>query len=144
MAEEGARNEIVKAFKLRGLKVTPQRLAVVRALLEMSHPTADEVYKAVRREHPYISLATVYRTLKTLSKSGLVKEVCLPNGATRYDANIKPHANIVCVNCGKIIDYEDENLSSIVERVVRGAELSGFRVLGFRLDIDVYCDECRV
>jgi Fur family peroxide stress response transcriptional regulator len=139
----GRSDEIIRAFRIRGLKVTPQRVAIVKALLEIGHPTAEEVYEAVKKEHPYISLATVYRTLKTLSRSGLVKELCLPNGATRYDSNIKPHVNIVCVGCGRIVDYESEDVEGVVSRIADKIKTSGYKVLGFRLDVDVYCDSCR-
>jgi Fur family peroxide stress response transcriptional regulator len=137
--------KIVEAFKVRKLKITPQRIAIVKALSRMDHPTAEEIYEEVRKEQPYISLATIYRTLKLLINAGLVKELCLPDGVIRYDTNIKTHINLVCVNCGKIIDIDvDEYIDKLTEKIKESIEGRGFKIVGYRFDIDVYCDNCMV
>lgn len=77
-----------------GLRNTPQREVIYRALLEKrDHPTADEVYSRVRAEMPSISLATVYNCLETLVQCDLVRQVNFERGPTRYCPNLRPHAH---------------------------------------------------
>ncbi len=137
--------KIVEAFKVRKLKITPQRIAIVKALNRMDHPTAEEIYEEVKKEQPYISLATVYRTLKLLINAGLVKELCLPDGVIRYDTNINPHINVVCVNCGRIFDVDiDHYVETFMDEIGKAVSGKGFRVVGFRFDVDVYCENCSI
>src|SRR5260370_39971460 len=83
-----------------GLAVTPQRLAIIRALLSSpEHPRAEKVYALVRRQHPHISLATVHRTLETLCEIGEARKVTPLHDSARYDGNVTPHHHVVCVKC---------------------------------------------
>ena len=80
-------------------------MAIVREVFSRSHPTVGEVYESVRRQFPTIGLQTVYNTLHTMTKRGLVSELPF-SSAVRFDANMHPHANLVCRNCGQIEDVE--------------------------------------
>lgn len=92
----------------RGYRVTSQRLGIYEYLLSCkSHPTADQIYKAVRRRFPMISLATVYRTLELLSRLGLVTQLGLAGQRSRYDGNPKVHVNLLCKRCQRIEDLEE-------------------------------------
>src|SRR5580704_301339 len=124
-----------------GLAVTPQRLAIIKALLTSAeHPRADTVCEIVRREHPHISLATVHRTLETLCEIGEARKVTMLHDSARYDGNLAPHHHVVCVRCRRIRDIEISGL----ERVIDGnAALKGFRPLGWSLEIQALCDNCR-
>ena len=87
------------------MAVTPQRLAVLRALLESGdHPRADRIYARVRREHPHISLATVHRTLERLCDVGEASKVTPLHETARYDGNTRPHHHVVCVRCKRVED----------------------------------------
>jgi Fur family peroxide stress response transcriptional regulator len=123
-----------------GLAVTPQRLAIIKALLTSAeHPRADTVYEAVRREHPYISLATVHRTLETLCEIGEARKVTMLHDSARYDGNLTPHHHVVCVKCRRVRDIEIPEL----EQVLRGrAAIGDFKVLGSSLEIQALCSEC--
>jgi Fur family peroxide stress response transcriptional regulator len=92
--------------RAKGLKVTPQRTAVYEALLRTDrHPSAEVVYRQVRRRHPSISLDTVNRTLLTLSEIGLAFAVEGSGDARRFDANLAVHQHFKCVKCRRIIDF---------------------------------------
>jgi Fur family peroxide stress response transcriptional regulator len=123
------------------LRLTPQRLAVVRAVLTRNHPTVNEIYAAVRAEFPTLALATVYSTLHALGERGLVRPLPFGN-AVRYDVNLRPHANLVCLQCGQIADLEsgEDVLRLLRERA--GREV-GFRLQQERIDLYGVCRTCQ-
>jgi Fe2+ or Zn2+ uptake regulation protein len=88
-----------------GLRLTPQRLAIAHEVLAQDHPTAAEVYDAVRVQFPTMGLATVYATLNVMVERGLLRPLAFEN-AVRFDANVTPHANLICTACGRITDYD--------------------------------------
>lgn len=99
--------ELIERCRAVGLKVTPQRLAVFRALVgRADHPSPEALFKSVRKEIPAISLATVYKALDALEDAGLVSEVSRLQETKRYDANLSPHHHLVCTECRRIIDVE--------------------------------------
>ena len=92
---------LTEAFRARGLKVTPQRQAIFRALHEnREHPSAESVYEQVAVEMPTISLRTVYQTLGDLAEMGEILQLDLGTGAARFDSNIDAHHHLVCGRCG--------------------------------------------
>jgi Fur family peroxide stress response transcriptional regulator len=98
----------------RGIRVTPQRLAVYRTLAQdLSHPSADTVHGRLRQELPTLSLATVYRVLESFEREGLVRRVSTPDGAGRFDANVRPHQHLVCRVCRGVSDFEASSLARI-------------------------------
>jgi Fur family transcriptional regulator, peroxide stress response regulator len=95
----------VDLCRQRGVRVTTQRLAVYRALAEdLSHPTADALYSKLREAVPGMSQATVYRTLESLEKEGLIRRVSAPEAKGRFDANVENHQHLVCRACGSFTD----------------------------------------
>ncbi len=134
-------DEIKTRFKSRGLKVTPQRAAIYKALAETtSHPTADDLYQQVARDYPMISTNTVYYTLASLKEAGLVKEVNYWHDRARFDANVTPHHHFVCLGCRAIVDIEDPSLN----RLKSMARLpKGFRVLRHEVEFYGYCASCQ-
>ncbi len=124
-----------------GLAVTPQRLAIIQALLESGeHPRADAIYAEVRRLHPHISLATVHRTLETLCEVGEARKVTMLHDSARYDGNLTPHHHVVCVKCRRIRDIEIPEL----EKVLEGRSgLGEFTLLGASLEILALCERCK-
>jgi Fur family peroxide stress response transcriptional regulator len=123
-----------------GLAVTPQRLAIIEALLGSGeHPRADAIFAAVRMQHPHISLATVHRTLDTLCDIGEARKVTTLHDSARYDGNVTPHHHVVCVKCRRIRDVEIPRL----DRLLAGqSELGEFTVLGSSLEIQALCEDC--
>ena len=97
-----------------GLKVTPQRTAVYRALLQTDeHPSAEMVFRRVRRTFPSISLDTVNRALATLTDIGMAFAVEGSGDARRYDANMETHQHFKCIKCKRIVDFHFEPFDQI-------------------------------
>ncbi len=130
--------DFIDRCRQEGLKITPQRVAVYEILLNSyNHPTVEEIYDEVKKRYPFVSLATVYRTVETLEQMGLAKKVCYWGSSARYDANIDEHHHLICVKCGAIRDiYMEEDLSI-------PSELEGFRTEGYSVNIYGLCPECR-
>ncbi len=92
-----------------GLKLTPQRLAIVRELAaDPAHPTAQELFERLRPALPTMSFATVYNTLDALAAAGLCAALSLSPGAARFDPNMAPHHHAVCDRCGLVRDVPCE------------------------------------
>ena len=133
-------SEFAARCRKGGLAVTPQRLAIIKALLTSGeHPRADAIFAEVRREHPTISLATVHRTLETLCEIGEARKVTMLHDSARYDGNITPHHHVVCVKCRRIRDIEIPALDRLLEG---RSELGEFTVLGTSLEIQALCENC--
>jgi Fe2+ or Zn2+ uptake regulation protein len=99
--------ELTEAFRLRGLKITPQRQLLFRILHENTgHPTAETVYAAAAGEMPAISLRTVYQTLNDLADMGEIHALDLGTGSARFDPNLSDHHHLVCDGCGMLRDVE--------------------------------------
>lgn len=104
-------NDFITLLKTKELKATPQRISVLKELGKKMHPTIDDLYEALRKENPSMSLATVYKNLATLKEKGVVIEVNTAEGKMRYDIYSKPHIHIICKQCGAIEDVDyDQNL----------------------------------
>lgn len=134
-------NEIALIFKEKKLKLTPQRLAVYNYLLgTASHPSAEIIYKAIHEQYPTMSLATVYKTLKTLVDVGLIQEINVGEGNFRYDRNSSSHPHIQCLTCGRIDDFEDLNLDYLNKLA---EDNSKFTVCYNRVYFYGYCKDCQ-
>jgi Fur family peroxide stress response transcriptional regulator len=97
----------------RGLKMTPQRRAIIDYMQSAHHhPTADEVLQMVNRKFPMTSRATVYNTLNWLKQEGLIKEV-FEAGSVRFDPNTEHHHHFVCRKCGKVEDVECDLIGTV-------------------------------
>lgn len=141
---DGALDRAIDAFartcRERGVRVTPQRVAVYRALAaDPSHPTADEVYRGVQPDHPSISPATVYRVLESLEREGLIRRVSSTGSTARFDARIEPHQHLVCRVCGRMIDVVAPLLSRVV--VPRGP-VPGFVIETLDIRLVGRCNAC--
>ena len=96
---------MLDGVRAAGLKLTPQRLAIVRELAEdESHPTAQELFERLRPGLPTMSFATVYNTLDALTAAGLCAALALSPGSGRFDPNMQPHHHLVCDGCGAVRD----------------------------------------
>jgi len=102
---EGRVTEMFARVRSSGLKLTPQRMAIVREIaLDPTHPTAQELFERLRVAMPTMSFATVYNTLDALSSAGLCAALSLSPGPARFDANMRPHNHAVCDRCGLVRD----------------------------------------
>lgn len=134
-------DEIRRRFRESGVRLTPQRMAIYRALANTtSHPTAEELYRAVKQVHPMMSQNTVYYTLGALREAGLVHEVNYWHDRSRFDANTTLHHHLICLGCRKIQDLRDEMLDGLTLSTHQG---EGFTVSGHRVEFHGYCASCR-
>jgi Fur family peroxide stress response transcriptional regulator len=132
---------IIDTLRKKGYKATTQRIAICRfALNSRDHPNAQKIYAEVKKVHPTVSLATVYKTLQILTEQGLIQELDLPESKARFDSYVSPHINLVCLQCGNIQDFDDNAAREMVERVTTKAE---FTRTGQRIDIYGVCKTCR-
>jgi len=131
---------IMEGLRKKGYRATSQRIAICRfALRGRNHPTAQRIYGEVKRVHPTVSLATVYKTLHVLNELHLVQELPFVEGETRFDSCVRPHANLVCRVCGNISDVDDHATQEMVSRIAGKAR---FTLTGQRLDIYGLCERC--
>jgi Fe2+ or Zn2+ uptake regulation protein len=92
------------ALRAAGLKLTPQRLAVLECLLgDETHPTAQELHERLKRKHPTMSVATIYNTLSALDAIGYCRRIEL-GGSSRFDPNVELHDHALCERCGAMRD----------------------------------------
>jgi len=138
--------EFADRCRTGGLAVTPQRLAIIAALLASTdHPRAERIFDDVRRCHPHISLATVHRTLETLCSIGEARKVTLLHDSARYDANLDPHHHVICVSCKTIRDVEITGLERLAGgklALTSNLALDGFTPLGWSLEVQALCADC--
>ena len=130
----------IEALRNKGYKATPQRIAICRvALHSREHPTAQSIYNEVKKIHPTVSLATVYKTLQVLRDLDLIHELNFPQGQARFDPYIKPHINLICQQCGKIEDLDDPTTKEISKIVSANTK---FKPNGQRIDVYGICQKC--
>ena len=129
----------VKKYRDTGLKLTPQRLAILDYLEgNTGHPSAEDIYRVILKKFPTISLATVYNTLDTLRLKGRVREVSIDPEKKRFDPNTKPHNHIICVKCKKVADIKETFDLGLV-----GNQVSDFEILGHHVEFHGICSACK-
>jgi len=133
--------QLIAKFHEKGFKATSQRLAVCEAVLSSKeHPTADQVYRQVKKSHQTLSLATVYQTLHLLTEIGLLQELDFHDRVSRYDPDTSPHINVICEGCGKIEDYEAKNVKKLWSQIIKSL---GFKPTSQRIDVYRKCKQCQ-
>jgi Fe2+ or Zn2+ uptake regulation protein len=132
--------ELKQALRERGMRVTPQRLLIHRALQEIGrHATADEVLRTVAPSLPNASLPTVYGALELFEELGVVRRVAAGEGPALWDPRVDGHHHLVCRSCGKVIDIEgDLDLAALMRRARR----RGFRPDSAELVVSGLCPDC--
>ena len=133
--------QLATALKRWGVRVTPQRLAIAEVVINAEdHPSVQQIHERVSEQFPYITLATVYSTLSVLEKKGLIQELPFQK-LSRYDANLEPHANLVCVSCGTVVDTQigEDQIASLRRELSVKAE---FDIASQRVDFYGWCPKC--
>jgi len=127
-------DEIRKRLKNSGLRVTPQRVAVLSTLIESDkHPDADQIAKVVREQHPNIAVGTIYHILDNLVQKGIIKKVQTEQNVVRYDAIIEPHIHLYSGEENRIEDYFDEEFFDLIEDYLQKKKIKGFKVDDIRI-----------
>jgi len=137
---EAGRAELRKALEQAGWRFTRQRAAVFDYLrAATSHPTAEEVFTAVRRRLPNISLATVYKALEALADAGLANKLAHADGPARFDCRSDHHYHFRCLDTGQVRDldtpYDPQLLQKLDPNLVEALRQQGFHVTEYRLEL---------
>ena len=122
-------------------RMTRQRRVIVEELAKLtSHPTADELYRIVRRRMPRISLGTVYRNLEALSRRGEIRKLDNAGTQKRFDGDTEHHYHVECANCGRVDDVRLRRQVHL-EQAVRSA--TDYAITGHHINFIGLCPECR-
>jgi Fur family ferric uptake transcriptional regulator len=141
MAYEAERTALGAYLAKKNLKHTRQRDLILVAFLEsQAHVTAEQLYEIVREINPSIGYTTVYRTLKLLVEAGLAQERRFDDGLTRYEVEHAHHDHLVCLICGRIVEFESPVIEEAQEKV---AAEHGFEIERHRHELYGRCPECR-
>lgn len=124
----------------RGLPLTVQRRDILQTILERDdHPSADQVYEAVKERIPGLSRTTVYRALDTLVQLGVIRRLHHAGTGARFDGKMQRHHHLVCRKCGCVIDIETSSLEGL--RVPSG-ERQGFAIEDYSVHFVGLCQKC--
>ena len=126
-------------LRARGKKVTPQRVLIYRALLaDRTHPTAEQLHARLKELLPGLSLTTVYTALNDLVQAGELRRFEAGDGSVHFDPEMRPHAELVCVQCGRIDDAPVEPAS-----VRMPEQVQGYRILRRTELLHGVCPSCQ-
>jgi len=140
MSQQLQRDLLARYLEEHNLKQTKQRDVILEAfLIAEGHVTSDEVYQSVREDHPNIGYTTVYRTMKLFADAGLAQERHFDDGVTRYEIETEHHDHLVCLRCGKIIEFECEEIELAQAEI---AKKHGFTVVRHRHELYGRCVAC--
>ena len=138
--EENHLKDALETLKETRVRITPQRHAILEYLISsMSHPTADEIYKALEGKFPNMSVATVYNNLRVFREVGLVKELTYGDASSRFDFVTTQHYHVICDSCGKIVDFHYPGLDEVEQLA---SHVTGYNIRYHRLEIYGSCPDC--
>lgn len=133
--------KFITKLKKNNIRMTSQRLAILEYLaIDGNHPTANEIYEALQDETPNMSVATIYNNLNFFKEAGILKELPFGDGSSRYDLTESRHYHAMCLNCGKVVDFdypELENADDIIELQ------TNFKVVNHDFKITGLCEDCK-
>ena len=122
------------------MRFTRQKDVILRALDEHRvHPTADELYKYIHKEHSEIGLATVYRNLNKLAEQGIVKKIIGLDGSSHFDSCTQPHYHFICSCCGKIHDIP---MDIGVDLISKAEEFTDCKITSMEMTFRGMCRDC--
>lgn len=130
---------VMKHYRETGLKLTPQRIAILDFLEgNTGHPSAEEIYRAVSEKFPTMSFATVYNTLAALRRKGTVVDLTIDPDKRRYDPNTKPHNHFICTSCRKVVDIHVDYFLDLPAHIKEE-----FAVTGNHIEFYGLCARCK-
>ena len=120
---------------------TIQRSLVLEAVNRLQcHATADEIYEGIKKDHPNISRATVYRNLNVLSEMGEIRRMETPGGADRFDHRCHDHCHVRCQKCGRVFDVDVDFITGLEQRI---RDAHGFEFTGYDILFRGICPDCQ-
>lgn len=128
--------EIRNKLSEKGLKVTPQRIAILEAIVKLNnHPTAENIIDYIRKNHPNIATATVYKVLDALVNNELINKVKTERDVMRYDAVMESHHHLYCSQSDRIEDFVDTKLNEMIEKYFEKKKIPDFKIEDVKLQI---------
>ncbi len=126
------RNELID----KGLKVTPQRVVILEAIIILNnHPTAENIIDYIRKKHPNIATATVYKVIDALVVNEIINKVKTDKDIMRYDAVMENHHHLYCCDSDRIEDYRDEELDEMISEYFKRKGIVNFKIEDIKLQI---------
>ena len=128
--------EIANKLSEKGLRVTPQRIAILGAIIKLNnHPTAENIIEYIKENHPNISVGTVYKVLDSFVENSLLKKVKTERGIMRYDPLQSHHHHLYCEKTDRIEDFEDEKLDAMITDYLKRKGIKDFNIQNIQLHI---------
>ncbi len=120
----------------KGLKITPQRFAIMEAIIKLNnHPTAENIIDHIRKNHPNIATATVYKVLDALVANELIKKVKTDKDIMRYDAMMEKHHHLYSAESNRIEDYFDAELNELMDQYFKKKGIPNFEIEDIKLQV---------
>ncbi|WP_416825661.1 Fur family transcriptional regulator [Helicobacter ganmani] len=130
-----------KILKENHLKITPQRLAILKEIQKFGHISIDEIYENVKESNPSMSLATIYKNLASMQEARIIDEVKFPNQKQRYELVKNQHMHLVCEKCGKITDMALN--SSVKSLKTACTDISSYKIKEISIAMIGICPQCQ-
>ena len=128
--------EIAKKLSEKGLRVTPQRIAILGAIIKLNnHPTAEKIIEYIKKNHPNISVGTVYKVLDSFVENDLLKKVKTEVGIILYDPSTSNHHHLYFEETDRIEDFEDEKLDKLITDYFNRKGIRNFKIQNIQLQI---------
>lgn len=129
----------MQKYRDRGLKLTPQRIAIFDYLEgNKDHPSAEDIYRSVSKRFPTMSFATVYNTLAALRDRGSIRELAIDPAKKRYDPETDEHQHLICIECKRVVDLAGTYKVELPEEFRHD-----FTVLANHIEFHGLCPDCR-
>ena len=129
-------SEVRSRLVEKGLRVTPQRVAIYDAILKLrNHPTAEEIIAVIKKDQPHIATGTVYKVLDSLVENGLIVKVKTEKDIMRYDAITENHHHLYCAESDRIEDYFDKDLNELIGNYFEQKGIPHFKIEDIKLQI---------
>ncbi|MDD2362337.1 MAG: Fur family transcriptional regulator [Oscillospiraceae bacterium] len=133
-----AENDLNRVLSSHGIRPTLQRIAVYKYLLSHPvHPSADTIYRSLSDEFPVFSRTTIYNTLNSLVKSGLVRPINIQHDEQRFDSTTEDHGHFFCIKCNEISDFD------ITQKILDDLCPEGYQNIRVDIFITGFCPKCK-
>ena len=143
MANQELLSKFRDILRQKGLKYTPQRVAILEEVLkDQGHRECEDIYLALRQKGNYVSRATVYRTMDILVKNDFARKMEIGDGRARYESKVGSphHDHLVCTSCGKIVEFVDQNIEDLQNQI---AKQHHFKLQKHTHQLFGICRKCR-
>ena len=143
MSTKNTKDIFRNCIREKGLRNTRQREVILDAFLSSGkHITVEELFSAIKEEHPEIGYATVHRNLSLFYECGLADEIKIGKQKTRYEQKVghEHHDHLICTKCGRFIEVQDEKIEKLQNKL---AEANDFIPMRHKLEIYGLCKKCR-